>query len=214
MIFDRLRTDARKQAKHRYAIDREHIGHPDIAGTMLPTKGLSDDVVSKKRSKVGSGKLKEPLPYEIKEVMCVRVRDRRALSAQMRWPQNIANFVYELAQGVEDVEHFWVLLLNKQNVVINYATIGKGSVDSVPVHPRDVFRAAVYMNASAVVIAHNHPSGNNEPSNEDLQITKVLKEASKVLGIQLLDHIIVPTNVPLDSIGNAAYTSLVERGHI
>lgn len=214
MIFDRLRTDPRKEAKHRYATNREHIGHPDIAGTMLPVKGLSDDVTSKKRSKVGGVKLKEPLPYEIKEVMCVRVRDRKALSAQMTHPQKIANFVYGLAQGVEDVEHFWVLLMNHQNQVINYTTIGKGSVDGVSAHPRDVFRAAVYMNASAVVIAHNHPSGHNVASSEDLQVTKMLKEASKVLGIQLLDHIIVPTNLPLDSGGNAAYTSLLEKGLI
>lgn len=172
--------------------------------------GLSDKRSTDKKSDGDQLELALPLPYELREVMCYRVRDNAAISEPNTHPQTLANFIYRVAKEQEDVEHFYVLLLNKRHAVVNYSIVTKGSVDSVLAHPRDVFRAAVYMNASSIVLSHTHPSGFTDPSPEDIAITRTMVEAGKMLGIQVLDHVIVGVNKPLDANGNAGYTSLRE----
>ena len=87
-------------------------------------------------------------------------------------------------------EYFFSILLDGAHQVISVEVITKGLVNRTVIHPREVFRKAVQKNAVAVVVAHNHPSGNVTPSTEDTEITGRLKEAGKVLGIAVLDHII------------------------
>lgn len=90
-------------------------------------------------------------------------------------------------------EHFVVFYLDTRNQEIKREIISIGSLNANLVHPREVFEPAVKNLAAQIIIAHNHPSGNLEPSNEDLKITKRLVEAGKILGIEIIDHIIVST---------------------
>jgi DNA repair protein RadC len=91
----------------------------------------------------------------------------------------------------EHREHFLVLLLNVRHEVMAKETVSVGSLNASIVHPREVFKAAVLASAAAIVLVHNHPSGDPEPSEEDLSITKRLVEAGDLLGIGVLDHVIV-----------------------
>lgn len=91
-------------------------------------------------------------------------------------------------------EHFVVFFLDARNQEIKREIISVGSLNASLVHPREVFEPAVRHIAAQILIAHNHPSGNLEPSEEDAIITKRLQEAGKILGIELLDHIIVSIN--------------------
>jgi DNA repair protein RadC len=91
-------------------------------------------------------------------------------------------------------EHFLCISLNGSNEVINVRVISVGLVNKTQVHPREVFAEAITDRASAVIIAHNHPSGTIEPGKEDLEITMQLKAAGEILGIKLLDHIIFNRN--------------------
>lgn len=89
------------------------------------------------------------------------------------------------------VENFVVIALGGGQQVISIRTISVGTVNRSLVHPRDVFRHAILENATSIVISHNHPSGFVSPSSADIEITKILKEASDIIGIDLLDHIII-----------------------
>ncbi|MEK7315640.1 MAG: DNA repair protein RadC [Candidatus Eisenbacteria bacterium] len=104
--------------------------------------------------------------------------------------------------GREDREHFVAVLLSSRSTVIGIETISIGSLNASIVHPREVFKPAIVHSASAIALAHNHPSGDVTPSEEDLAITRRLKEAGRLLGIELVDHIIV---------GRNAFTSFKER---
>ena len=91
----------------------------------------------------------------------------------------------------EPQEKTCLMTLDANQHVINVHEIAKGTVTSTPMHPRDVFKRAILDNAVAVILAHNHPSGNNEPSSEDYAITRTLCNAGKVLMIPMIDHIIM-----------------------
>ena len=88
-------------------------------------------------------------------------------------------------------ESFWVLLLNNKHRLLRRIRVTKGLVNRSLVHPREVFREAIRENASAVILAHNHPSGDPAPSTEDISITERLVDAGKIIGIQVLDHLIL-----------------------
>ncbi|MEW6020276.1 MAG: DNA repair protein RadC [Pseudomonadota bacterium] len=91
----------------------------------------------------------------------------------------------------QDREHFLVLYLNARNVMIRQETVSVGSLNANIVHPREVFRPAIIHGAASVILAHNHPSGDVSPSREDLNLTERLVEAGRLLGIEVLDHLIV-----------------------
>ena len=89
-----------------------------------------------------------------------------------------------------DVEEFWTLFLNSDLSVISKLLVAKGTLNYCPVHPRDLFREAVRLNCYALIIAHNHPSRNPFPTDEDIKLTKKLTKAASLLEIPILDHII------------------------
>jgi len=91
-------------------------------------------------------------------------------------------------------EHFKLILLNPRNKIIGISTISIGTLNTSLVHPREVFKDAIMHSAASVVLAHNHPSGDPEPSEDDITITKRLMEAGKILGIEVMDHIIIAKN--------------------
>ncbi|MDD5287100.1 MAG: DNA repair protein RadC [Desulfuromonadaceae bacterium] len=100
-------------------------------------------------------------------------------------------------------EYFLALLLDGKNRIIRRVQISEGSLNQSIVHPREVFNPAVKESAAAVILVHNHPTGDPAPSCEDIAITRRLKEAGEIMGIKVLDHIIV---------GDGEYVSFVERG--
>ena len=99
-------------------------------------------------------------------------------------------------------ERFIVFWLSSSNVVIGFEIVSEGILNASVVHPREVFRGAIVATCASIILAHNHPSGNIEPSNEDISITKQLVEAGKIIDIRIFDHIIF---------GEDAYTSFVEK---
>jgi DNA repair protein RadC len=88
-------------------------------------------------------------------------------------------------------ETFFVLFLNTHNKVFREETVSTGSLNASVVHPREVFRNAITERAASIILMHNHPSGNPEPSQEDIKITQQLKQAGLIVGIKVLDHIII-----------------------
>lgn len=101
--------------------------------------------------------------------------------------------VYRVCSDMQALaqETFHVLALNAKNNLINRVLVSMGLVDASLVHPREVFRQAVAENASGIILAHNHPSGDPTPSAEDIRITRQLVEAGKIIDIKILDHIII-----------------------
>lgn len=102
----------------------------------------------------------------------------------------VAAHLAALVAGLE-VEKFWVLCLNRKNRLIRRAEVTSGTATNSLVHPREVFREAIRVGSSAVICAHNHPSGDPAPSAADIQVTRQLREAAKTVCIDLLDHVIV-----------------------
>ena len=109
---------------------------------------------------------------------------------EIRGPDDVIAFVGPKLKR-EQREHFLVLLLNARHEVMAKETVSVGSLNASIVHPREVFKPAVLASAASIVLVHNHPSGDPEPSEEDLSITKRLVEAGELLGIGVLDHVIV-----------------------
>ena len=107
-----------------------------------------------------------------------------------------AKDVYEYLQDMRNLskEHLRGLYLNSHNRVVRDEVISIGTINSNMIHPREVFRPAIESNAAAVILAHNHPSGEATPSEEDIEITKQLVQAGKIVGISLLDHVIITKN--------------------
>ena len=91
----------------------------------------------------------------------------------------------------ESREHFLVLLLNARHECVAVETVSIGSLNASIVHPREVFRPAVVASAASIIVAHNHPSGDPEPSEEDIAITRRLAQVGELLGICLLDHCVI-----------------------
>ncbi|NMA01264.1 MAG: DNA repair protein RadC [Clostridia bacterium] len=116
-------------------------------------------------------------------------------------PEDVSNLVMEDMRHY-DREHFKTLLLNTKNQVINIETISIGNLNSSLVHPRELFKSAIKRSAAAIILVHNHPSGDPRPSREDINITKRIIEAGNILGIEVLDHIII---------GDKVFCSLKEK---
>ncbi len=117
-------------------------------------------------------------PEDIARIMIPRLRDRKS-------------------------ESFWVMLLDAKNALMHEEELTTGTLTASLVHPREVFKRAIDRLAASVIVVHNHPSGNREPSSEDVNVTRQLVEAGRIIGIPLHDHVIVAGD---------SYTSFAERG--
>jgi DNA repair protein RadC len=166
-----------------------------VAGVLLTEAGSLAALLSWKaedfRRVKGIGRVKALQLLTVMEVA------RRVLTqAAAHDPEGLAtpDAVYRhflpLVTGME-VEKFWILCLNRKHRLIKRAEITSGTATSSLAHPREVFREAIRINASAIVAAHNHPSGDPQPSKADIEITRQLTAAAKVIGIQFLDHVII-----------------------
>jgi len=122
----------------------------------------------------------------------------------IRSPDDVVLLVKEKMRHL-DREHFQALLLNTKHHVICRDEVSIGTLNSSTVHPRELFKNAIKKNAAALVLIHNHPSGDPTPSKEDIEVTRRLEKAGKIIGIEILDHIII---------GGNSYTSLKAQGHM
>jgi DNA repair protein RadC len=120
-----------------------------------------------------------------------RAADRPPAGRAIRGPDDVLAHVRDLARARR--EHFVVLLLNARHELQRRETISIGSLNASIVHPREVFHPAILHSAASLVLVHNHPSGDPEPSEEDLAITRRLVQAGEITGIGVLDHVIVAT---------------------
>lgn len=103
------------------------------------------------------------------------------------------NLVKAIRKSIEDKakEHFKLILLNTRNKIIGVSTISVGTLNASLVHPREVFKEALVHSASSIILVHNHPSDDPEPSDDDLTLTRRLADAGRLMGIEVLDHIII-----------------------
>lgn len=108
----------------------------------------------------------------------------------MNSPKAVADYLQKFI-GLEKKEHFVMLSIDARNNLTKISDISVGSLNASIVHPREVFKEAIQASAAQIIIAHNHPSGDPEASPEDVALTRRLAEAAKIIGIELLDHIIV-----------------------
>ncbi|MFQ5747485.1 MAG: DNA repair protein RadC [Gemmatimonadota bacterium] len=124
------------------------------------------------------------------------------LDPRIRGPRDVFRRLGPLLRDRRQ-EEFWVLYLDTQNRVLHERRLTVGLLNSSLVHPREVFAPAISRTAASLILAHNHPSGDPEPSPEDLEITLQLVESGRLLGIPVRDHIVL---------GDGAFVSLLERG--
>jgi DNA repair protein RadC len=110
---------------------------------------------------------------------------------RIKEPQAVYRLMAPLFQDAKQESFFVILLDTKSNIIGAPQEITRGLIDSCPVHPREVFRQAITESASAVVIIHNHPTGDPTPSMEDINSTRRLVEASRIIGIPVFDHVII-----------------------
>jgi DNA repair protein RadC len=119
-------------------------------------------------------------------------------------PRDVVNLLMPELRHLEQ-EVFKALILNTKNKILKIETISVGSLDKAIVRAREVFKPAVRISGACIIGAHNHPSGDPTPSDEDIYISRTLKQSGEILGIDLLDHIII---------GDGTYISLKEQGLI
>jgi DNA repair protein RadC len=117
-------------------------------------------------------------------------QERREESPVLDNPVTVVNFMRE-TNRLKNVESFQVLLLNVRKKLIRAEDISQGLLDTILVHPREVFRAAIVANAAGIVLVHNHPSGDPTPSEADIKVTRDLIRAGQLLKIEVVDHVII-----------------------
>lgn len=180
-------------------IARELIDHfGDLAG-------VGSAAAEEYMSFVGVGRaasLRIKASFELGRRAVVAARERAIRKA--RSPEDVAALMIP-EMGDLDREHFRALLLNTKNGIIKIVAVAIGSLNAALVHPRELYKAAVASSAAGVILVHNHPTGNPEPSGEDTELTLRFMRCGELLGIELIDHIII---------GGARWVSMRERGVI
>jgi len=156
-----------------------------------------------------------PLRYQPPEIRLIKLNDCPPRDCPLLdTPEKIAELWRESVPQSSwfqiDKELFVLFCLNTRRKLIGYNLVSVGTLDTILVHPREVFRAAIIAGAGAIVVAHNHPSGDSTPSEADVKVTRDLVRAGQLLKIDLLDHIIIGDRGAYPEKG---YTSLRELGY-
>jgi len=178
-----LRTGSKGNPVTRLALEllKENGGLSALAGktieSLIKTKGIGKD---KAAALAAAFEIGRRIDSDKKWVS-----ERKITS-----PADVADIFIPILRD-EMQEHFIVICLNSSNKIIKYKIISTGTLNSSVIHAREIFKVAVDNNAASVILMHNHPSGNPEPSNEDIAITRRLAEAGKIMDIPVFDHIIV-----------------------
>lgn len=162
----------------------------NIAKNLLPHNTLKDIVdtdCEKLCQKKGIGRSKALLIMAVVEIA------QRLYQVQMSPHIDSSDDILKIISYIKNRkrEHFVALYLNARQQLIKTYTVSIGSIDTSIAHPREVFEPAIRCHASSIIVAHNHPSGDPQPSHADVLLTKRLQQAGSLLGIELLDHIII-----------------------
>jgi DNA repair protein RadC len=138
------------------------------------------------------------VPVGVSEIKVVVLRDASSIPPLGDTPERVADFlraIWESDPAFDNsVETLWVVFLNTRRKITGCQKVLDGTADTLLTHPREVFKPAIVMGAAAVVLAHNHPSGDPTPSKADIRTTGDVKRAGEILKIELLDHLIVIPN--------------------
>ena len=145
-----------------------------------------------KKKATTTRQLRKHLKYIVPEVRLALIREPGAKPISIQCPADIERFVEPLKHYAE--EYFVSFHLTSRNELSNYQIVSHGSLSASIVHPREVFKAAIIANSHSIIVAHNHPGASLTPSSDDLETSKTLVEAGKILGIEVIDHIIVSSN--------------------
>jgi DNA repair protein RadC len=173
--------------------ERMLVKHGSLTAlSRIPVQELSSDKALKGLGRVKAQMIKAAL--DLARRMAEETRDERG--GFVRTPEDVAGMMRELARGL-DHERFWVLNLDTRNRLKGHPhEISRGILDSSLVHPREVFKPAIQGGCAAIVLVHNHPSGDPTPSAEDIRLTRQLIQAGQVVGIKVLDHMILGRRTP------------------
>lgn len=134
------------------------------------------------------------MDYLVREITVKYISRKKVTNpVKIKFPADVAGLLQKKIKN-EPKEHFYVVFLDGANQVIAYQCVSVGLSNKSLVGPKEVFQAAFKVGANAICVCHNHPSGFCEPSIEDIQVTKRLWEAGKILGVQVLDHVILTDN--------------------
>ena len=138
--------------------------------------------------------MKSVYKYSLKREKSCEVRE----SADLLNPLSSAEAVFEICKALgldqEEQEQILVFFLDVKNKIKGYTVSTVGLIDQTSAHPREIFRNAILQGASSIIMVHNHPSGDHEPSLQDHKLTDTVKRASEIISIRLLDHLIIGEN--------------------
>jgi DNA repair protein RadC len=170
------------------------------------TMGYGQTASSEQMTFLGEEHTTKPKQASVPIYKVTLVREGRVAcyNQQNRSAVDASTLLHKYLEGV-DREHFVVLMLDQKNKVIGIHTVSIGSLTASVVHPRECFKPAILSNVAAIILAHNHPSGQPQPSQEDRVLTVRLVAAGKLLGISVLDHVIIGD-------GTSAYFSFADEG--
>ena len=208
-------------------IGAQALSNAELLAILLRTGSKKDSVlriaerILKKYEEMGAAALASLSPQELSKIKGIgpvkavtvvaaielgkRLHGKVATEKPViRAPQDVSDLLMTRLR-YETREHFMIVLLSTKNHVLAIPTISIGSLNASIVHPRELFHEAINHSAAAVILVHNHPSGDPTPSREDIRLTKKLMEAGEILEIHVLDHVII---------GDNKYVSLKELGII
>jgi DNA repair protein RadC len=124
-------------------------------------------------------------------------RERAAITGPADLGKHLRKLLDKEDLVSSEKEHFWIIILNTRNRIKFVELVSLGTLHATLVHPREVFRRAIRAGASSLILAHNHPSGDCSPSDDDTTLTRRLTEAGRIIGIEVIDHIIIGGNTTL-----------------
>lgn len=184
IVFDRLGTYLQSKGINNFSDLYKVMREKNITSS----DALSDYILSEETDFT----LTTLLRTMVQQLKSVRLNHASTLTT-FRGSGEVASFIQDIFEG-KDQEELKVFYLNTKNKLIAIRTIFKGTNNKSTVHPRDIFKWALIYNATSIIIAHNHPSGDVTPSQQDVDITRKLFKAGESMGIGLLDHFIVSDN--------------------
>jgi DNA repair protein RadC len=180
----------------------------DVAGDVVGAVGMVRDLAGVSVEKLarvkGVGEAKACRLKAAVELGRRVVKATRGEVKIVKCPEDAAGLVIEDMKHL-DREHFAVILLDSKNAVISVEKVSVGTVNSSIVHPREVLKPALEKSATSIILVHNHPTGNVSPSREDVMITRRFEKCGRILGIDVIDHLII---------GDGNYRSMKESGYL